>query len=198
MFDGDNWAADIRTFRKRNALTQDVLGEMVGVTGATVSKWETGREVPNLMSQKALRKLGGPAPNLAAIGLIDIIDTTNDIAVLMDRHYRLVRASQAHRDLLRYDLNDVAGLKFPMWTDAMFQTIEPIGGPDGWWRNGIRRITFDIMRKPGERAANPAPIYQCVTTMTVRDSMGDLYRYAITKTVPKRGFVIRPPRVETF
>jgi transcriptional regulator with XRE-family HTH domain len=198
MFTSDDWASEIRSFRRRNGLTQEALGEKVGVSGATVSKWETGREQPSLASQIALRRVAAPAPTLGALGLLDIIDATGDIAVLMDRHYRMVRASAAHRNLLRYDLSDIAGVKFPMWTEAMFATMEPIGGPQGWWKNGVRRITFDIMRKPGERAGNPAPIFQKVTTITVRDGMGEPYRFAITRTIPQREFIQRPPQIEFF
>jgi transcriptional regulator with XRE-family HTH domain len=198
MFTSDTWASDVRAFRLRNGLTQEALGEKVGVSGATVSKWETGREQPSLSSQIALRRVAAPAPTLGALGLLDIIDATGDIAVLMDRHYRMVRASGAHRKLLRYDLSDIAGVKFPMWTEAMFATMEPIGGPQGWWKNGVRRITFDIMRKPGERAANTTPIFQKVTTITVRDSMGEPYRFAITRTIPEKEFILRPPQIEYF
>jgi transcriptional regulator with XRE-family HTH domain len=198
MFTSDNWASDVRAFRLRNGLTQEALGEKVGVSGATVSKWETGREQPSLSSQIALRRVAAPAPTLGALGLLDIIDATGDIAVLMDRHYRMVRASGAHRKLLRYDLSDIAGVKFPMWTEAMFATMEPIGGPQGWWKNGVRRISFDIMRKPGERAANTTPIFQKVTTITVRDSMGEPYRFAITRTIPESEFILRPPQIEYF
>jgi transcriptional regulator with XRE-family HTH domain len=198
MFDDDNWATDIKAFRLRSGVTQEAFGERYGVSGASVSRWERGKERPSLSAQIRLRRDVGAAPSIAALGLCDLIDATGDIAVLMDRHYRIVRASEAHRKLLRYDLSDIAGIKFPMWTEAMHATMEPIGGPNGWWKNGIRRITFDIMRKPNERAANPIPIYQKVTTMTVRDSMGEAYRYAITRTIPKAEFVVRPPLIETF
>lgn len=145
-----------------------------------------------------MRRDIGAAPSIAALGLCDLIDATGDIAVLMDRHYRIVRASAAHRRLLRYDLSDISGVKFPMWTEAMYATMAPIGGPQGWWKNGIRRISFDIMRKPNECAANTDPIYQKVTTMTVRDGMGEPYRYAITRTIAQSDFIIRPPQIEVF
>jgi DNA-binding transcriptional regulator YiaG len=198
MFDDENWPADIKAFRLRSGMTQETFGERYGVSGASVSRWERGKERPSISAQIRLRRDVTAAPSIAALGLCDLIDATGDIAVLMDRHYRIVRASAGHRKLLRYDLSDIAGVKFPMWTDAMYATMDPIGGPQGWWKNGIRRITFDIMRNPLERAANPVPIYQKVTTMTVRDSMGEHYRYSITRTIPKSEFIMRPPQIELY
>lgn len=36
-------AMDIKTYRKANKLTLDQFGVLVGVTGATVQRWETGK-----------------------------------------------------------------------------------------------------------------------------------------------------------
>lgn len=192
-----NWAHEIKAFRIRNSMKQGTLADLVGVQTATISRWERGRDKPSLGYQKVLAKLIMTAPSIGALGLLDVIETTSDIAVLMDREFRIVGASPGHRKLLRYDLSDIAGIRFPMWTDAMFQTMEPIGGPQGWWANGIRRIDFSIVRQPGERAKNPLPIYQQVSTITVQDG-ADKYRYAITKTIPKARFVLGTPRILTF
>jgi DNA-binding XRE family transcriptional regulator len=198
MFDGNDWATEIKAYRLRHSLKQEALAYLLDVDATTVSRWERGRDKPSLMAQCRLRKLIAPTPTIATLGLCAIIDATSDIAVLMDRDYRMVRASDAHRRLLRYDLSDVAGVPFPMWTDAMFATLEPFGGPKGWWTNGVRRITFDIVRKPLERALNPAPIYQKVTTLTVHDSAGDPMRFAITRTIAEADFQPGASRVEFF
>jgi DNA-binding XRE family transcriptional regulator len=199
MFGPDtNWAYEIKAFRLRNSMKQGVLAELVGVETPTVSRWERGRDKPSLGYQKILAKLILPPPTIGALGLLDIVETTDDIAVLMDREFRIVAASPGHRKLLRYDLSDIAGIRFPMWTEAMFQTMQPIGGPPGWWTNGIRRIDFSIVRQPGERAKNPMPIYQQVSTLTVQDGTGDKYRYAITKTIKESQFIAGPPRIVTF
>jgi transcriptional regulator with XRE-family HTH domain len=194
----DNWAEEIKRYRLERSLTQAALAEMLNVDTTTISRWERGRDEPCLSMQKGWRKLTAPAPKIATLGLCDIIDTTGDIAVMMDREYRLVRASAAHRKLLRYDMSDVAGVRFPMWTDAMHATMDKIGGPEGWWKNGVRRLEFTIVRKPNERAANPAPIYQKITTITVRDSLGEPFRYAITQRIAARQFTMAQPRVEYF
>jgi transcriptional regulator with XRE-family HTH domain len=193
-----NWAEEIKRYRLEHSLTQAALAEVLNVDTTTVSRWERGRDEPSLSMQKGWRTLTMPAPKVAALGLTDIIDTTTDIAVLMDRQYRILKASTAHRKLLKYDMSDVAGLRFPMWTDAMHATMAHVGGPEGWWKNGVRRMEFTIMRKPNERAANQMPIYQRVSTITVRDSMGEPLRYAITQRIPKTSFMVAPPQVIYF
>jgi DNA-binding XRE family transcriptional regulator len=195
---GVNWGNEIKAFRIRNSLKQAALAELVGVDTATISRWERGRDRPSLAYQKILGKLIAPPPTIKSMGLIDIVETTSDIAVIMDREFRIVAASPGHRKLLRYDLADISGIRFPMWTDAMFQTMVPIDGPEGWWRNGIRRIDFSIVRQPNERAANPVPIFQQVSTITVQDGGGEKYRYAITKTIPQSHYSAGAPRIATF
>lgn len=193
-----DWAREIRAFRLSRAAKQRWLADHVGVDTATVSRWERGIDRPSLAAQRKLASLMAPAPTIAMMGLPAIIAELSDIAVLMDREFRIVAASPGHRKLLRYDLSDIAGRKFPMWTDAMFQTMEPIGGPAGWWSNGIKRIDFNIMRRPHERAANPEPIYQRVTTMTVQDGLGEKYRFALTRTIAAAEYITSPAEVSTF
>lgn len=57
----------IRQFRDRNGLTQDDLGERVGVAAATISRWEKGRREPR---GKRLRKLS----EVIGIPIAEILD----------------------------------------------------------------------------------------------------------------------------
>ena len=38
----------LKELRKQNNMTQEQLGERIGVTNKTVSRWETGRNLPEL------------------------------------------------------------------------------------------------------------------------------------------------------
>ncbi len=44
----------IKSLRKKNNLTQSELGDIVGVSGKAVSKWERGSTLPNLSSLNIL------------------------------------------------------------------------------------------------------------------------------------------------
>ena len=48
MIHTDELARRIGTLRRQRGLTQSALSEMLGVTVQAVSKWETGRALPEL------------------------------------------------------------------------------------------------------------------------------------------------------
>jgi transcriptional regulator with XRE-family HTH domain len=196
--DKTSWGLRIAAYRKAHTLSQMQLAEMLDVDHTTVSRWERGRDMPGLAIQQKLQKL--VETNLSTIdrALRDLIDYTDDIAVVLDKNYRLVRASKAHQKLLNYDQSDVIGEQFPFWTENMFAIMAHAGGPKGWWDNGIYRMDFVSLRKAGERAQNGADIVSQVRTVTVRDSMGEVYRYALTKTAPRTVYKPQPPKLVTF
>lgn len=50
-------AENILSLRTRSDLTQEELGESLGVSRQTVAKWESGAAVPDLVNAQALAKL---------------------------------------------------------------------------------------------------------------------------------------------
>lgn len=54
---------NIHRHRKKRKLTQAQLGEVVGVTRQTVSRWETGECMPERSHLLALALLFGVSPN---------------------------------------------------------------------------------------------------------------------------------------
>ncbi|HTY68863.1 MAG TPA: helix-turn-helix domain-containing protein [Alphaproteobacteria bacterium] len=52
-----DWGAQLRRFRRLRALKQAALAELIGVDQATVSRWESGRQSPDLAMQQRLRDL---------------------------------------------------------------------------------------------------------------------------------------------
>jgi transcriptional regulator with XRE-family HTH domain len=193
-----NWADAIKHHRRQRGLTQAALAADLNIDPTTVSRWERGRDLPSLSVQTQLRKMILPTVSNLDRALRDMIDTTGDIAVLLDRDYRLVRASKAHQDMLKYDPTTMYGQKFPFWTDRMHQIISHCGGPEGWWKNGIYSMDFMSCRKPQERAGNQEILYQRVRTITIKDSTGDCLRFSLTRRIPMQAFADAPPVFETF
>ena len=193
-----DWQRVLKEYRRCHGLTQAAFAERIGVDNTTVSRWERGRDQPNLSVQKLLRELVAPTLPVLGRALADMIDTTDDIAVLMDKNYRLLRASKAHHAMLRYDAGDMYGKQFPFWTDTMFQIIGHAGGPEGWWKNGIYRMDFHSLRMPGERALNAIPLYQSVTTFTLQDTSGAPLRFSITKTIDPKHYQPGPPKLQAY
>jgi DNA-binding XRE family transcriptional regulator len=195
---GLNWAQRIKAYRKSHCLTQEQLAAHLNVDHTSISRWERGRDQPNLDMQRKLKRLVEGRLTTVDRALRDLIDFTEDIAVLLDKDYQLVRASPAHQKLLNYNAADMVGVRFPFWTESMFQIMAHAGGPDGWWKNGIYRMDFMSLRKAGERANNQADIVSQVRTVTVRDSTGEVLRYSVTKKVPTSLYKPQRPKLVTF
>lgn len=53
----------ISTMRKGQGLTQEQLGEMLGVTNKTISRWETGKYMPDIDKLQALSEILGVSIN---------------------------------------------------------------------------------------------------------------------------------------
>ena len=47
----------LQELRKQKGLTQEELAEILFVSRSTISKWESGRGMPNIESLKAISKL---------------------------------------------------------------------------------------------------------------------------------------------
>lgn len=62
----------IRAFRERNELTQDGLAEKIGVTAATISRWEQGLRTPRGDDlQKLCDVTGIPAAEILGVIVAD-------------------------------------------------------------------------------------------------------------------------------
>lgn len=47
----------LREWRNKHKVSQETVAQHLGVHQSTVSKWETGQEVPSLLSAEAIRVL---------------------------------------------------------------------------------------------------------------------------------------------
>ena len=50
----NNYGEMIYCLRKENSLTQEKLGEILGINGKSVSKWERGITIPSLKNIKKI------------------------------------------------------------------------------------------------------------------------------------------------
>ena len=61
----------IQKFRKMQKMSQEELGEVMGVTRQTISNWESGESAPNIMEAKKLA-------NLLSLSLDELTDNDTD------------------------------------------------------------------------------------------------------------------------
>jgi transcriptional regulator with XRE-family HTH domain len=123
-----DWAREIRKYREAHGLRQEALAEKLGVSQATISRWESGRQRPDIESQSHLRPLlwsgliGGEALMLHAVR------AAPTICAVADRQGRLLAASRAFAgavgiappvgERVRYDLNAVSPDAFAVFEQA--------------------------------------------------------------------------------
>lgn len=108
-----DWASQLRRFRRVRAIKQAALAEMLGVDQATVSRWESGRQAPDLGIQRRLRALmqgtGARDETLvahwvtAAVGDSVLLDATRTIRAASGpfcRRHRIEPAGVAGRSAI--------------------------------------------------------------------------------------------------
>jgi DNA-binding XRE family transcriptional regulator len=88
-----DWAKEIRAYREREGLLQEALAEALGVSQATVSRWESGRQRPDIESQQLLRPLlWGGLVNAAAV-VLHAVRSAPSLSAVGDCEARLLAAS---------------------------------------------------------------------------------------------------------
>ena len=191
-----DWPQALKEYRRRHALTQAALAEILNVDPTTVSRWERGRDEPALGIQRRLRSLVLPATSDVERALRALIDTSADIAVLFDHKYRLVHSSPRHRELLRLDASELYRRPFQrLQSQSQAALLDSIGGPDGWWRNGVSKMEVSLLRLPFERARNPLAYAQQGIAWSIRDGVEQPLVMAITREIPIADYRPSPPIV---
>ena len=71
----------LKELRKENNMTQEQLGERIGVTNKTVSRWETGNYMPPVESLILLSDIYGISINEILAGKRVEMDELKEVAV---------------------------------------------------------------------------------------------------------------------
>lgn len=180
-----DWPRALKEYRRRHALTQGALAEILNVDATTVSRWERGRDRPALGIQRRLRSLIMPGVSDVERALRLLIDASDAVAVLFDHNYRLLYSSPRHRALLRLDASELYGRSFERLQSAsQAALLDNIGGPRGWFRNGVIRSEGTLLRKPYERARNTRASAQRGGAWTIRDGVETPLVLGITREIP--------------
>jgi len=180
-----DWSRALTDYRRRHGLTQSALAEIVNVDPTTVSRWERGRDRPALGILRRLKSLVIPTTSDVERALRVLIDTSDAIAVLFDRNYRLLHSSPKHRALLRLESSELYARPFyKLQSQSQAALLESVGGPRGWFRNGILRTECMLLRKPFERARNPRASAQRGGAWTIREGLDSPLVLGITQEIP--------------
>jgi transcriptional regulator with XRE-family HTH domain len=174
----------LKTYRRRHGLTQASLAEILNVDPTTVSRGERGRDQPALGILRRLQALVIPRTSDVERALRVLIETSDGIAVLFDASYRLLHSSPKHRALLRLDASELYGKSFHQFQSETQAALDEVGGPRGWWRNGVVKTEYTLLRKPFEKAHNPRPSAQKGAAWSIRDGVESPLVLGIAHEIP--------------
>lgn len=120
----EDWGAQLRRFRRLRALKQSALAEMVGVDQATVSRWESGRQSPDLGTQQRLRDLMRRIEPHQEVLLKHWIDTSVGYTVLCDENRIIRAASPSYCSIHGVSPSDVLGRSsLPVFTAELERAL---------------------------------------------------------------------------
>jgi transcriptional regulator with XRE-family HTH domain len=148
MADTSIWGAYIAAYRKSNRLTQEQLAERLNVTPQTVSRWEAGKQAPDIVSQGALRQVIQPSFAATRQQWVYRVNHSNGYEILIDSNERIVALSDKVRAFWNRPLKDylnVDVLEFlPGGRDGGAQEFARVGignmAAIGLFSGGVRHI----------------------------------------------------------
>lgn len=119
-----DWGAQLRRFRRLRALKQAALAEMVGVDQATISRWESGRQSPDLAMQQRLRDLMRRIEPREEVLLKHWINTSVGYTVLCDEDRIIRAASPSYCNIHGLSPTEVLGLStIPSFTAELERAL---------------------------------------------------------------------------
>jgi DNA-binding XRE family transcriptional regulator len=137
----DDWTTQLRRFRRQRALKQVALADMLGVDQATVSRWESGRQSPDLGMQRRLRSLMQQAGPRQEVLLRHWIDTAVGFTSLTDENRVAVAASPSFCAYHGVDASDLVGMStVPAFTEELEQ-LWGIAVDHGFLEGDIASVT---------------------------------------------------------
>jgi len=138
MADGEPLAKALRRLRLLSGMKQSHLAELLGVTQATVSRWERG-ELNLSAAQRAAAQLLLAAPPHPAqdVALKRLVETsTTKVHLICDRTHRLLAASPSPQADWRADATDYIGRSLIIYASPEILEAEA-KLPDLGWRDGL-------------------------------------------------------------
>jgi transcriptional regulator with XRE-family HTH domain len=137
----DDWTTQLRRFRRLRALKQTALAEMLGVDQATVSRWESGRQNPDLGTQRRLRSLMQATGPHQDVLLKHWINSAVGYTSLSDENRVVIAASPSFCEYQRIDASEIVGMSLiPAFTEEL-ESLWGIAIEHGFLEGDIASVT---------------------------------------------------------
>lgn len=171
----------LRTWRALRHMKQSHAAELLGVSQATVSRWEHGDYEPSPAEQRALRHLLCARPDSAADRELARLVTRSagDMHLVCDLTHRLLAASATRRACWSRSFGELENTSF--WRYATEAIIEAEGQlPDlGWFDPAPPEVKV----RTGPNRSNVVPIRPCITRW-IRIPLSDGSFARLTESCP--------------
>ncbi len=170
----------LRMWRSLRRLKQSALADQIGVSQASISRWESGRAALTLPEQQIVRSLMAARLDSAAdfaLGRM-VRGSSAPMHLVCDLSHRLLAMSPARERRCRLSEADLMGKA--LWTFATPQIVEHEGRLDemGWYEPAPDAIEFDT-----EAAPNQAMPIDSSRMRWVRLQLSDGSYVRLTETV---------------
>ena len=122
--DSDDWGPQLRRLRRLRALKQAALAELLGVDQATVSRWESGRQIPDLGMQRRLRDMMRRTEPREEALLKHCINASVGYTLLCDEQRTIRAASPSFCEIHGVAPSDIIGMSsLPAFTAELEQML---------------------------------------------------------------------------
>ncbi|WP_299933681.1 helix-turn-helix transcriptional regulator [uncultured Pelagimonas sp.] len=149
-FDGEDWSAKIKEYRKIMRITQVDLAATIGVDTMTVSRWERGKVLPSIRQQAKLKDLMLIGSSAAQHPLIRQLKQLPGSVSVVGLHAEKYLYSIDPDDIMGFGKGDRTGIN-PMQDASEYarDQFSDVGGFLGIIRDGYLGYEFVTKRTVG-------------------------------------------------
>jgi len=115
----------IANLRKQNETTQTALAELLGVSAQAVSKWESGKSLPDIITLDKIAKQFGQDLNYFTVDLEEISTEDIENRLAENDSAKLDQSADYKKSDKRKRMFDMA---FANWKDKDFSGLQNVGG----------------------------------------------------------------------
>lgn len=147
-FDGHQ----LRRWRRDQDIKQDHLAEMLGVTQASVSRWERGQQLPAPHILRILQSMmtGQQRQTRLDAALKRLVLSSRDcVHIVEDQSHNLLVSSRAREEEWQRPQSDLLGVTLWQFATEEIAKAEEALSELGWWNGAIDCLAFSVRGREG-------------------------------------------------
>ena len=139
------YARALRRWRRLRGIKQSHAAELLGITQATLSRWELGRHpISHAAQRKLARLLAAPLDSSADAGLRRLVESSIlPIHLVCDLSHRLLAASPSRVASWTVDVAELRGHSLWRFATDEIRAAESGLGELGWYEDVVSAVKFE-------------------------------------------------------